>query len=54
MKLSVFSVVLGNLSFKEACRFLAEQGVDQLEIGCGGYPGKQHCDPRQQIGRAHV
>lgn len=50
MKLSVFSVVLGNLSFKEACRFLAEQGVDQLEIGCGGYPGKQHCDPRQLLG----
>ncbi len=46
MKLSVFSVVLGSLSFQEACRFLASEGVDAVEIGCGGHPGKRHCDPK--------
>ena len=50
MKLSVFSVVLGGMPFAEACRFLAGQGVDQVEIGCGGYPGKKHCDPKQLLG----
>ena len=50
MKLSVFSVVLGDMPFPEACRFLASQGGDQLEIGCGGNPGKQHCDPKKLLG----
>ncbi len=50
MKLSVFSVVLGDLPLREACRFLAEQGVDAVEIGCGGYPGTNHCDPKALLG----
>ncbi|MDD4079956.1 MAG: sugar phosphate isomerase/epimerase [Eubacteriales bacterium] len=50
MKLSVFSVVLGGLPFEEACRFLSGQGVDAVEIGCGGNPGKQHCDPKALLG----
>ncbi|MDD2561256.1 MAG: sugar phosphate isomerase/epimerase [Eubacteriales bacterium] len=50
MILSVFSVVLGGLPFAEACRFLSSQGVDAVEIGCGGNPGKQHCDPRELLG----
>jgi sugar phosphate isomerase/epimerase len=45
MKLGTFTVVLGNRSFDEACAFLSEQGVQMVEIGCGGFPGKAHCDP---------
>lgn len=45
MKLSVFAVALGHLPLEEACAFLHKHGVDAVEIGCGGNPGKQHCDP---------
>ena len=44
MKLGVLTVPLGGLPLEEACRFLAEQGVQMVEIGCGGFPGKAHCD----------
>lgn len=44
MKLGTLTVALGDLSFDEACRFLAERGVQTVEIGCGGFPGKAHCD----------
>lgn len=50
MKLSVFSVVLGGMPLAEACAFLKSQGVDAIEIGCGGYPGKAHCDPKKLLG----
>ena len=44
MKLGTFTVVLGDLPLDEACGFLAENGVQMVEIGCGGFPGKAHCD----------
>jgi len=45
MKLGVFNPVLNNKSFEEACAFLEAHGVQMIEIGCGGFPGKAHCDP---------
>lgn len=45
MKLSVFAVLLKDRPFEEACKYLSAAGVQLLEIGCGGYPGKEHCDP---------
>ena len=50
MKLSVFAVILEDLPLPEACAFLKSQGVDAVEIGCGGYPGKKHCDPQKLLG----
>lgn len=44
MKLGVLTVPLGSLSLDSACAFLAENGVQMVEIGCGGFPGKAHCD----------
>lgn len=44
MKLGVFTVVLGEMPLEQACAFLAERGVEMVEIGCGGFPGKAHCD----------
>ena len=44
MKLGVFTVVLGEMPLEQACGFLQERGVEMVEIGCGGFPGKAHCD----------
>ena len=50
MKLGVLTVPLGGMSLDEACAFLAENGVQMVEIGCGGFPGKAHCDPEKLLG----
>lgn len=49
MKLGTLTVALGDLPFEEACRFLAERGVQMVEIGCGGFPGKAHCDAAELL-----
>ena len=46
MKLGVFNPVLNDRSFEEACAYLEKHGVQMIEIGCGGFPGKKHCDPQ--------
>ncbi|NLO84473.1 MAG: sugar phosphate isomerase/epimerase [Clostridiales bacterium] len=45
MKLSVFNPVLSGQPFEEAMKYLADSGVQAVEVGCGGFPGKAHCDP---------
>lgn len=45
MKLGVFSPVLAQMSFKEMVEYLSKLGVQQLEMGAGGYPGKAHFNP---------
>ena len=45
MKLAVFSPVLGQLTLEQACAFLESKGVTAMEVGCGGFPGKTHCNP---------
>lgn len=45
MKLGVFTVVLGDKSLDETCKYLSSKGVQTVEIGCGGFPGTSHCDP---------
>lgn len=46
MKLSVLTVLYGNRSLDETLAHLKSLGVQSVEIGCGGYPGKAHCDPK--------
>ena len=45
MKLGVFTCVVNNLSLKDALDYFKSFGIQMVEIGCGGYPGKAHCDP---------
>lgn len=45
MKLGVLTVALGDQPFDKALDFLEEQGVEMIEVGCGGHPGIAHCDP---------
>jgi len=46
MKLGVLTNLFGSLSLDETCAKLKALGVEAVEIGCGGYPGKDHCDPK--------
>ena len=41
MKLGVLTVALGDMSLDAACKFLSEQGVQMVEIGCGGFPERR-------------
>lgn len=45
MKLGVLSNVIGETPLKEALAYFKSLGAQMVEIGCGGYPGKDHCDP---------
>ena len=49
MKLSVFAILLADKSLDEACKYLADSGVQAVEIGCGGFPGKAHCNPEELL-----
>lgn len=45
MKLGVFTTLLSNLPFEQACKYFHELGIQMVEVGCGGYPGNAHADP---------
>lgn len=49
MKLGVMSPVLNEMGLEEALQYLSGLGVDCLEIGAGGYPGKAHLDPKDYL-----
>ena len=44
MKISVVSGILGDYSLDESLSYLSGLGVDEFELGVGGYPGKAHAD----------
>lgn len=44
MNLSVMSPVLNGKSLEDSIKYLSSLGVDSLELGAGGYPGKAHMD----------
>ncbi len=45
MKLGVFAVLLSAKSLEESLSYLKESGVQAVELGTGGYPGKAHVNP---------
>lgn len=45
MKLGVLSNVVGEMPLKDALAYFKSLGAQMVELGCGGYPGKDHCDP---------
>ena len=49
MELSVMSPVLNQMNLDEALGYLKSLGVDSLELGAGGYPGKAHLDPHEYL-----
>ena len=49
MKLGVLTVLFGDRPLPEVLGYLKGLGVETVEIGCGGYPGKAHCDPQKLL-----
>ncbi|MEJ6950440.1 sugar phosphate isomerase/epimerase family protein [Natronospora cellulosivora (SeqCode)] len=45
MKLGVLTVLMNDRSLEETLQYLSEKGVQAVEIGTGGFPGKSHADP---------
>ena len=45
MKLGVFTTLLSNLSFEEACKYFSSIGIEMVEVGAAGYPGNAHANP---------
>ena len=45
MKLGVLTNLLGKLPLEEALEYFSGLGLEMVEIGCGGFPGKDHADP---------
>lgn len=45
MKLGVLTNLLGSVSLEEALKYFQSLGLEMVEIGCGGFPGKDHADP---------
>ena len=45
MKLSVLANLYRQYSLDEVLTRFEKMGIDAIEIGCGGYPGKDHADP---------
>lgn len=49
MKLGLFTVPLGNLPLSEALDYAGSLGCEAVELGAGGYPGRDHCDPARLL-----
>jgi len=49
MKLGVFAVLFGNMKFPDALDFIAQNGLDAVEIGTGNYPGDKHCPLKELV-----
>ena len=47
MKLGVMNPVLAGMKFEDALKYLSELGVEEIEIGAGGYPGDAHLKPAE-------
>ena len=49
MKLSVLANLYGKKTLDEALSIISGLGVHTVEIGAGGYPGKDHCNPAELL-----
>lgn len=49
MKLSVLANLYGAKTLDETLSILKGLGVESVEIGAGGYPGKAHCNPEELL-----
>jgi sugar phosphate isomerase/epimerase len=52
MKLSVLANLYGSMPLDKALEKITSLGVHTVEIGAGGYPGKDHCNPAELLADA--
>lgn len=45
MKVGVLANVMCDVPFADALAFFKSVGIEMVEVGCGGTPGIEHCDP---------
>lgn len=45
MRLGVFNPLFRKYTLEETCQILTSRDIHTIEVGCGGTPGKYHCDP---------
>ena len=45
MKIGVLTNLMGGVPLEDAVKYFKSLGLEAVEIGCGGYPGKDHADP---------
>jgi sugar phosphate isomerase/epimerase len=49
MKLGVFTVLFGKKPFEEMLDYVANLGIEAVEIGTGAYPGNTYCRPDELL-----
>ncbi|MBR7142412.1 MAG: sugar phosphate isomerase/epimerase [Clostridia bacterium] len=49
MKLGVLTNLLADRPLEEALAYFASLGLECVEIGCGGYPGNDHCHAQRLL-----
>ncbi|MBY7142823.1 sugar phosphate isomerase/epimerase [Virgibacillus sp. NKC19-3] len=49
MNLGVFAVLFADRPIDKALDHILENGISHVEIGCGGYPGNDHCKPKKLL-----
>ena len=50
MKLGVLTNMLGEMPLADALKYFTSLDIEMVEIGAGGFPGKQHADPAVLLG----
>lgn len=49
MKVGSMTVPLQGMPLRDALAYLKNIGVEAVEVGAGGFPGKHHCDPKELL-----
>lgn len=49
MKIGVFMVLFAEQSLSQALDYAVKSGVEAVELGAGGFPGKAHVDPERLL-----
>lgn len=50
MKIGVLTALFGQWPLEKTLDYVAESGVEMIELGTGNYPGCPHCDPDKLLG----
>ncbi len=49
MRLGVFTNLMGSQTLEEAIVYFKSKGIEAVELGCGGFPGKAHANPKELL-----